>query len=933
MAVSIEASIPVYPSRMAKVILWLLIAVGCLGTATFAQEEEEAVVSLLRPDGACAVANMFPYTIGHGRWPPTAFQQLSFSWAASAQMAMDHFNARDTSVIPELQTLAPSNGECSVYFSPPTVLDSAQEGPTAVKALWTATTSTIQQQQQPQQHTSNDTLASSYCAVLGPMDPRATEEVAAITTALGLPHLFYYTESNRFWNTGLDGNTVGMPLSPHSRAHIMLQWLTEHQREYLAVLHYPKDGSSDLAEELFSVANNPDEYYHKEIIVQNFLRVLGPGQVPILLNQVQESAITTILLNFDNPRAILSLANGLADAGMLTDKYLYIMSPDAIPTDQRLQDVYGHDNYPAGSNVDRLLSYSIVFDVIDPFRVDDQDNFLQAWNELDSDMVHRINAQNPLSPTSPSYFEAPTDYFQTQTPNHHSSYIYDAVMMLGIAACQLQMQNATLDLQTMIPHIHNMSSFQSASGRISPFPYDTAYRNPNTDFEVGLYNILPATTALGNRTYTASLVSIWSDGAWNDVPNVSLLYRDGTTTPPPSLSYMDNNYLSTSVRAIGFSVMALTWFIVIGAMVAIVSLRFTNTIQRAQPFFLLLLCMGSLLTSFAIFTLSWDENTGATQAQLDLACGTTPWAFFLGQIITFMALFSALWRLDRVLQFRRRNKVSVRQVLGPLLVLLGMTLILLTLWTVLDPWTWQREWIRRVPAETYGACTCDNVWAFFGPLMALIVVSEALAAFFAWRTSDVPEDFSDSRTVVLAICFHVQSWLIGVPILGVLQDSSANATYLARVLVIWIFAISSVLVVVGPRIYRAQFVEGREGVVGRSRIRSSMSASANDRNSARVHISGINVPSGPLGVRREEDSSTMSPPLPTVPRGARRDPTSSICSTNPDPSANAFEPIAEEEEDEPVSKALTKETVDASELMQTECGKEEGDDRDEFACE
>ena len=42
-------------------------------------------------------------------------------------------------------------------------------------------------------------------------------------------------------------------------------------------------------------------------------------------------------------------------------------------------------------------------------------------------------------------------------------------------------------------------------------------------------------------------------------------------------------------------------------------------VQRAQPFFLKMLCYGSVLTSSAIFTLSWDEDAGWSDRQLDIA--------------------------------------------------------------------------------------------------------------------------------------------------------------------------------------------------------------------------------------------------------------------------------------------------------------------------
>jgi hypothetical protein len=67
----------------------------------------------------------------------------------------------------------------------------------------------------------------------------------------------------------------------------------------------------------------------------------------------------------------------------------------------------------------------------------------------------------------------------------------------------------------------------------------------------------------------------------------------------------------------------------------------------------------------------------------------------------------------------------------------------------------------------------------------------------------VSEDFNDSSSIFFAICTHMQAWAIGVPILAVLGDSSSDGTYLGRVLLIWIFSVSSIACVVYPKLVRA----------------------------------------------------------------------------------------------------------------------------------
>jgi hypothetical protein len=92
-----------------------------------------------------------------------------------------------------------------------------------------------------------------------------------------------------------------------------------------------------------------------------------------------------------------------------------------------------------------------------------------------------------------------------------------------------------------------------------------------------------------------------------------------------------------------------------------------------------------------------------------------------------------------------------------------------------DPWRWERNLIDSFQAETYGECTCDHWWVWFGSLFGLVVVAESLTVFFAWRTLNAPEYVRETGTIWYTILLHLQSWFIGIPILSVL-DSDSNAT-------------------------------------------------------------------------------------------------------------------------------------------------------------
>jgi hypothetical protein len=399
------------------------------------------------------------------------------------------------------------------------------------------------------------------------------------------------------------------------------------------------------------------------------------------------------------------------------------------------------------------------------------------------------------------------------------------------------------------------SSFQGASGPVSFGKENVKGRN-SEDIMIGLYNIRPEplNPATGKRSYASVLTSIWDGSTWEDVEGTVIVNRDGSTSPPKVLLAFDENFITESVRAIGLALMFFAWILALSSLILVGWLRKDPVVQRAQPIFMQLLCVGSIIMSAAIFTLSFDEGAGWSDKQLDVACTLAPWFFFTGQTMMFSSLFTKLWRVDRVLQLRR-TAVTVRNVIGPLVALLAITMTILIAWTVVDPWTWHRELIVEIPAETYGQCKSKRTSAFFFPLVGVLFFAELLTMFFAWKIADVPEDFRDSGAVMYACFAQLQAWAIGVPILIVLGDSSADATYFGRVFLTWLFAVSGVVVVVGPKIYRAIRVRINPELGGKK---------------GRVNVSGVYQAPKITSSSKASGASTSSSPLPNTPLASRK---------------------------------------------------------------
>ena len=210
-----------------------------------------------------------------------------------------------------------------------------------------------------------------------------------------------------------------------------------------------------------------------------------------------------------------------------------------------------------------------------------------------------------------------------------------------------------------------------------------------------------------------TLVSVYDESVstdWVDVEGESFLFRSGSTeAPKTSRVFYEQHFLQDGVRVFGLTLMVIAWIIAIVGAILVIWLRNDEAMKTTQPPFVLVLCVGSLLLSATIYVLSFDEGTGHTDSQLDIMCGLAPWFFFGGHIVSFTAIFTKLYRLNKVLELRfQRATVTAISSSLPLLIFWICTLGVLISWTLVDPWHWERDIIDTLRAETYGECECDR---------------------------------------------------------------------------------------------------------------------------------------------------------------------------------------------------------------------------------
>merc|ERR1711865_1126214 len=128
-----------------------------------------------------------------------------------------------------------------------------------------------------------------------------------------------------------------------------------------------------------------------------------------------------------------------------------------------------------------------------------------------------------------------------------------------------------------------------------------------------------------------------------------------------------------------------------GALIWVVINRNLAVVMASQPPFLILICVGTFIMGTAILPLSIDESIASVKG-CSIACMSVLWLIAIGFSVCFAALFSKIWRLNKIVKSARsfrRITIKANDVMMPFILLLALNVIFLIVWTVQDPLVWK----------------------------------------------------------------------------------------------------------------------------------------------------------------------------------------------------------------------------------------------------
>ena len=416
------------------------------------------------------------------------------------------------------------------------------------------------------------------------------------------------------------------------------------------------------------------------------------------------------------------------------------------------------------------------------------------------------------------------------------SYSYDAVMAAGIAACDTGGEYAGSDVYGSILGLE----FQGASG-YNKLDNQTGTRDPK-NLNFGLFNIRINHEKSNNEVLRVETHASWIvdfQGKENVKVLNDFIFADGSEQIPhflPPKEEADLNLIPKSILALALSLAGVAMLMSIGWMYFVEHYKDRPSVRSSQPFFLHMNCIGCFLMAFSVVFRAFQEPLPSHI--LDFACMADYWFVSVGFITAFSSILCKTLRLNRLFRKAktfRKIKVKPRDVVYPFFILLGLNVIILTVWSTVSP---LRR--KRIPIENYdrfgrkinnsfGICMSDNeklgssmLWLFYGVNFLAVV----FANYQSYLARGIPTEFNESKYMAMCMALLLEASILGFPV-GLLSRKNPTANFLINAMMTFVFCIAVMLPTFLPK-WRQRGVRKGRGM----------------RQSAKVAVS--NAPSEPL---------------------------------------------------------------------------------------
>ncbi|KAL7534423.1 hypothetical protein ACHAXR_007962 [Thalassiosira sp. AJA248-18] len=398
--------------------------------------------------------------------------------------------------------------------------------------------------------------------------------------------------------------------------------------------------------------------------------------------------------------------------------------------------------------------------------------FLEAHLPQDYSLSEQPNVNHTTVISDESFLNA---------PRLVAPFIYDAVVALGLAACDLALSpkdNVYFTGEELYNTFLN-TTFAGASGSIV-IDQSTGTRDPQSAL-FSLTNIVEddeASVSGANVQFKEVTSDLFNSGTWES--RNPYIFYDGTSDIPSDIPALETNtnYLSTGLKAFGSFMCAVILVLALGFSIWTNYNSKRRVVRASQPIFLNIITAGAALMALSIIPLTLDLGV-TDQEGADAACISFPWLLTIGFSLTFSALFTKTYRINTIMKSAakfKRLKLTARDVMKPMIVLLALNVIVLTVWTAVDPLQRKTKVVTEDPfgrpLETYGVCSSDYGYIFLIIICIINLGSLLYAVIQAYQVRKLDTELHESSSIFQAMSLVLLLSFLGVPVTIIARDNT-----------------------------------------------------------------------------------------------------------------------------------------------------------------
>lgn len=282
--------------------------------------------------------------------------------------------------------------------------------------------------------------------------------------------------------------------------------------------------------------------------------------------------------------------------------------------------------------------------------------------------------------------------------------------------------------------------------------------------------LLEPGTALATVAFSVVNGGSFLGCSWSDA-TFDILLR---VTPTANLNQLG------MVRVLGYSLSGIAVFTALFFCMWVIKRRKLRIVKTMQPVFLVAVCVGVSIMALSIVPMSIDDQTASDRGS-DMACMAIPWLFSMGFTLSQSALFSKLWRINKLFNARqvRRMQVTEKDVIGPFALLFTLNFSFLLVLTLVDPVRFERVPVGVEEWNTYGKCSTGGAvgTTMFFLIVAVNLCAVAIACYQAYLARNVSDEFSESKRLGTVMFSWAQMMLVGLPVIFLIDADNPIARY------------------------------------------------------------------------------------------------------------------------------------------------------------